>query len=171
MTLSDAPAYRQLVRRVAAGRGKPASDEQLDGLWMLVSDLSYADFERALVAAARETRFFPSAADIHAYHHRAQAEGAVRPEILAAVSQGEVHCTQCQDTGWAPTTINATTVYGPTVTEVWGGTPEAPYVRGRFDPRAVPAVRVCGCRASNPVYQAMRVSARRLGTREPGSGA
>lgn len=170
MTPTDASAYRQLVRRVAAGRGKPASDEQLDGLWLLVSDLSFADFERALVAAARETRFFPSAADIHAYHRKTQADHAVRPEILAALSQGEVHCPLCQDTGWAATTLDARKVYGEGVVEVWSDT-EPRYVRGRFDPRAVPAVRVCACRATNPVYQALRVSARRVGAHEPGSGA
>jgi hypothetical protein len=180
MTLQDGPGFRALVRTVSAGRGKPMSDTAMDGLWLLVADMAWEDFERGFVGAARETRFFPTPADIRAYAAKARADAAVTPDMVAMAANGELHCERCSDTGWAPCTLDARHVYGDTVEEVWSGEqmtrsvvpgevprivaePAPRYVRGRFDPAAVPAVRVCGCRASNPRYQAIRATTRRVG--------
>lgn len=150
MTDIDFLAFRECVVAVAAGRGKAVSDAMLDGLWSLVDDLPFADFKRGLVAAAKVTRFFPSAPEIRA-HIRAQHDrDAVRPSTLAALEAGEVHCPACDDTGWAPCVKDASHVYGAGTT--------------------VPAVRRCACRATNPIYRARRVHDRRVGGRAHDEG-
>ena len=145
--------FSDLTTRVWAARGKEITREQLNGLWMLVNDLEWPAYEESLLAVARESPYQPTPAAIHAKaadlaRRQAQHFVALAPEVAAAMADGELHYTLCDDTGWEPCERDAHRVYGPSAT--------------------VPAVRPCPCRHTNPVWQAKRASTRRVGSQEPG---
>lgn len=165
-------AGQELVTLTTHRTGKTPPDERVDGILALLDDLPLADLLRGLNRSARRDSYFPDAARIR---RASQSDDTstrsqpVPPEVAAAIAAGEQHCADCHDTGWQHVETALSAEQGPMMTErqlaqlpparrlelvtQWGARVPM-YPRGYVKT----AVRVCRCRASNPIYRAKRAS-------------
>lgn len=177
MSLSSfdrARATRELSALVLARAGKALADERAEGIITLLDDVPLADLLRGLNLSARRDSYFPDAARIRRAAKAADAaarSAPLPPTVAAAIANGEVHCTRCEDTGWWPETRTRRPEDGPMLTALaleqmpaerreallaqWGSADRVPvYPRGEVQTR----VRPCPCRPTNPIYGAKRAS-------------
>lgn len=159
MTDAERSSFTLRVIELARGRAKRLDPqhktedrELLDGLFSLLDDLPWDRVRAGLDLSAKTDRFFPDAVNIRkAATEAVEKRTSAAYPTSAALANGECFCPICDNSGWEPTTMDASHVYGPGAT--------------------VRAVRVCACRGSNPIYRAKRDAERPIATYRRGGEA
>lgn len=145
----DLQQFTAALNDMALGIGsKPMDHTRVLSYWDELSEFEIADVVAAIRLAKREsTRFVPSVGVIRGMVRRTQSGGATEatPEVIAAVQHGDRHCRVCEDTGWRI---------------VERDVPDG--MQGRYKAGATRSyASVCGCRATNPLYQYKRAMEQR----------
>jgi hypothetical protein len=140
MTTSDAAEFKRLIFRLDTVFDKPASAARVDAYFEELRDIPIGLVRDAVSLHTRKARTYPRPAELRKLADVAQGIDDDKPPRLLLPPRtptGEpeppvYHCTVCEDTGWAPTTMKAP-IYGPEAT--------------------VAAVKRCACWPTNPKKQ------------------
>lgn len=139
MTLADKPDFARGLTDLAAAFNADVRPARAEAYWRVCEPFPLAQVQRACDRALREHARMPAPAQIRALLEAQPVEVLRSPIVEASLAGREYACEECQDTGWTPCTVDASTVYG--------------------DGSTVPAVRRCGCRSHNPVIAWKRADA------------
>lgn len=146
MTGPDEIPFGRVLRDLFAAYGKTPTPEQAESYFSGLEDLALPAVERACAEAKRASRFCPSVRVIRDAAASARSQ-PIPPAVASAISDGEVQCMTCLDTGWVVTERLVPVGVSPA------------YLPGATRSYASP----CACRPTNAIYQARRASERRIG--------
>lgn len=142
MTGMDRMVFIRIMSELAEIYNADVSEQRTDAYWEALKDVPLSVFEKASRVGAKEWRRFPVPAAILEVCDR------VSPAVSAAIatappglSEFDVWCRDCEDTGWRP--VVRTTRVPVAIADTIGNWSDY-------------AVRPCPCRETNPQYQRQR---------------
>lgn len=143
MTLGDKPAFVQGLLELGAAFNADLHKQRVEAYWDVCDGFELRAVRAAFHDALKKFARMPAPAQVFQLLERQTVLPERTGAVEASLRYGEYHCTTCDDTGWAPTTRDASQLYGPGKT--------------------VSAVRRCACVATNPViaYKRAEDAARR----------